>query len=82
VTAFVAALDGGPGPLAAFAGPAGGVTRVATVGETLPDGGRIGRFALNAVAVAGPDGTLTFATIAEAEGEHNAIFCRCPATER
>ena len=78
VTAFIAALDGGPGPLAAFAGEAGDLRRVATTGETLPHGGSIGRFALNAVAVAGPGGALTFATMAPSEGEPNAIYCRCP----
>jgi hypothetical protein len=78
VTAFIAALDGGPGPLAAFAGPAGGIRPVAIMGETLPQGVKIGRFALNAVAVAGPGGALTFATVAQAQGEHNAIYCRCP----
>jgi hypothetical protein len=44
----------------------------------LPNGGRIGRFALNAVAVAGPGGAVTFATIAQEEGEANVIYCRCP----
>lgn len=78
VTAFVAALDGGPGPLAAFAGAAGDIRRVATMGEALPQGERIGRFALNAVAVAGPGGSLTFATVAQEEGDPNAIYCRCP----
>ena len=78
VTAFIAALDGGPGPLAAFAGAPGDVRRVATMGEALPQGGRIGRFALNAVAVAGPGGALTFATVAQDEAEHNAIYCHCP----
>lgn len=82
VTAFIAALDGGPGPLAAFAGATGDMRRVATMGETLPGGGRIGRFALNAVAVAGPGGTLTFATMAEKEGEPNAIYCRCPVVAK
>jgi hypothetical protein len=82
VTAFIAALDGGPGPLAAFAGAAGDIRRVATMGETLPQGEVIGRFALNAVAVAGPSGALTFATVAEAEGERNAIYCRCPGPAR
>jgi hypothetical protein len=48
------------------------------MGETLPEGGTIGRFALNAVAVAGPGGALTFATVAQKEGERNAIYCRCP----
>ena len=82
VTAFIAALDGGPGPLAAFAGAAGDIRRVATMGETLPQGGRIGRFALNAIAVAGPGGALTFATMAQEEGERNAIYCRCPRPAR
>src|SRR6516164_3538745 len=82
LTAFVAALDGGPGPLAAFAGAAGDIRRVAAMGETLPQGGTIGRFALNAVAAAGADGALTFATVAQKEGERNAIYCRCPAPAR
>ena len=78
VTAFTAAIDGGPGPLAAFAGVPGDIKRVATTGERLPEGGAIGRFALNAIAAAGPAGAVTFATVAEAEGERNAIYCRCP----
>jgi len=82
VTAFIAALDGGHGPLAAFAGEAGDIMRVATMGETLPQGERIGRFALNAVAVAGPGGALTFSTVAQEEGERNAIYCRCPGPAR
>jgi hypothetical protein len=82
VTAFIAALDGSPGPLAVFAGSPGDISPVATMGETLPDGGRVGRFALNAIAVAGPGGTITFATVAETEGERNAIWCRCPETGR
>jgi hypothetical protein len=82
VTAFIAALDGGPGPLAAFAGVPGEIGRVATMGEMLAQGGRIGRFALNAVAVAGPGGMLTFATVAEGEGERNTIYCRCALAAR
>jgi hypothetical protein len=82
VTAFIAALDGGPGSLAAFAGVAGDMKRVAAVGETLPQGELIGRFAANGVAVAGPGGAVTFATVAEAEGERNAIYCRCPGPTR
>ena len=82
VTAFVAALDGGPGPLAAFAGARGDIRRIATSGERLPQGGTIGGFALNAVAAAGPDGALTFATVAQKEGGRNAIYCRCPAPAR
>lgn len=80
--AFVAALDGGPGPLAAFAGAAGNIARAATMGETLPQGVRIGRFALNAVAAVGNGGTLTFATVAQDETERNAIYCRCAIEAR
>ena len=82
VTAFTAAIDGGPGPLAAFAGVPGGIRRVATTGERLPEGGTIGRFALNAIAAAGPSGAVTFATVAATEGEPNAIYCRCPQPAR
>jgi hypothetical protein len=82
VTAFIAALDGGSGPLAAFAGSAGDIRRVATMGEMLPQGELIGRFALNAVAVAGPGGALTFATVAQEKGGSNAIYCRCPGPAR
>ena len=80
--AFIAAIDDGSGPLAAFAGVPGDIRRVAITGETLPEGGSIGRFALNGVAVAGPGGALTFATVAQKEGERNAIYCRCPASTR
>jgi hypothetical protein len=82
VTAFIAALDGGPGPLAAFAGAAGDIRRVASMGETLPQGELIGRFPLNAVAVAGPGDSLTFATVTQEKGEGNAIYCRCPGPGR
>jgi hypothetical protein len=82
VTAFTAALDGGPGPVAAFAGTAGAIKRVATMGETLPHGGSIGRYTMNSVAAAGPGGALSFATLAQKEGEGNAIWCRCPGPAR
>jgi hypothetical protein len=36
VTAFIAALDGGPEPLAVFAGAVGDIKRIATMGETPP----------------------------------------------
>jgi hypothetical protein len=52
------------------------------MGESLPQGESIGRFALNAVAVAGPGGAVTFAAVAQKEGERNAIYCRCPEPAR
>jgi hypothetical protein len=82
VTAFVAALDNGPAELAAFAGPVGAITRIAAVGERVAPEETIGRFALNAVATAGPGGAVTFATLASREGERTAIYCRCPGPER
>jgi hypothetical protein len=78
VTAFLAALDGGPGPVGAFAGTAGAIKRVATAGEALPYGGSIGRPAMTTVAAAGPGGAVTFATTPQREGEASAIWCRCP----
>jgi hypothetical protein len=82
LTAFIAALDGGPGPLAAFAGTAGDIRRVAVMGERLPQGEVVGRFALSAVAAAGPGGALTFVTAAEDKDERTAIYCRCPEPAR
>jgi hypothetical protein len=82
VMAFIAALDGGPGPLAAFAGATGDITRVAIMGEKLPQGEVIGRFAINAVAAAGPGSALTFATVAQGQEEGNAIYCLCPGSAR
>jgi hypothetical protein len=76
--AFIGALDAGPAPVAAFLAEPGDVRRVAATGEKLPQGEIIGRFALNAVAVVGPGGAVTFATVAENPGEESAIWCRCP----
>jgi hypothetical protein len=78
--AFIAALDGGPGPLAVFTGSGANVTPAATTSETLPSGrGVIGPFATNAVAAAGPGGVVTFTTLAGEKGGENVIYCRCPA---
>jgi hypothetical protein len=82
LTAFIAALDGGPGPLGAFAGTAGDIRRVAVMGERLSGGEVIGRFALSAVAAAGPGGALTFATVAQDRDDRTAIYCRCPEPAR
>jgi hypothetical protein len=81
VTAFVAALDGAAGPLGIFSGATGEIKRVAVAGESLAHGGTLARFALNAVAAAGPTGAVTFAT-GEDDGERAAIYCRCPEPAR
>ena len=80
--AFIAALDGAPGPLAVFAGPAGDLRRVAIVGEILPQGGRIGPFPLNAIASIAAHGALTFLTNAAQQDERTAIYCRRPRPSR
>ncbi|HET7879798.1 MAG TPA: choice-of-anchor tandem repeat NxxGxxAF-containing protein [Acetobacteraceae bacterium] len=82
VIAFVAALEGGPGPLAAFTATAGSVDRVATIGEKLANGTRIGRFALNAIAASAPNDALTFVTVADSDDARSAIWCRCPVPQR
>jgi hypothetical protein len=71
--AFIAALEGGAGPLAAFAGP-GELRRIVTIGDRLRDGTRIGRFAVNGVAGAGPGGVVTVVTTASEEGDPAAIY--------
>jgi len=76
--AFIAALDGGPGPLAVFAGRPDKIDRIATTGELQPAGEPIGRFALNTVVMAGPSGALTFTTVMQGADERSAIYCRCP----
>jgi hypothetical protein len=77
--AFIAALDGASGPLAAFAGPPGDIKRLAVMGQQLTDREKIGQFALNAIAAAGPGGALSFVTVAHENNENSAIYCRCPA---
>ena len=52
------------------------------MGETLSKGERLGRFAPNAIAAAGPGGALTFAAVAQEKEERNAIYCQCPAPAR
>ena len=81
-TAFIAGLDGGPGPFAVFLASAGAVERVAAMGERLPEGEAIGRFALNAVPAVAPGGALTFATTADEKDARSAIYCRFAAPAR
>jgi hypothetical protein len=80
VVGFIAALEGAAGPLAAFVANGDAVRRIAAMGETLPNGERIGRFGLNAVAAVGLNGRLTFATTTREEAERSAIYCHCSTT--
>jgi hypothetical protein len=72
--AFVAAVDDGPGPLGIYFGNPGAIRRVAMVGDRLPNGTTLPTFALNSVTSAGPNGGLTFATMANPEDGRNGIY--------
>jgi hypothetical protein len=66
--AFIASLDGGPNGLALYLADAGGMKRVAAIGDALPGGGRIAALPLYPnLAIAGDD-AVTFAAIAERDG--------------
>jgi hypothetical protein len=65
--AFVAAIDGGPGPIGIFAWQAGSLTRLVLAGDKLPDGSVLPPFALNPVTSAGANGGVSFATAGDAD---------------
>jgi hypothetical protein len=74
MVAFVAAIDGGPGPLGIYVRHGGNLTRVAMVGERLAGDKSLPGLALNPVATAGRNGSLTFATMAAPETGENGIY--------
>jgi hypothetical protein len=74
MVAFVAAVDNGPGPLGLYVRQGGSLRRIVMTGERLPDGKILPGFALNPVATAGPNGGVTFATVAEPEVGQTGIY--------
>jgi hypothetical protein len=72
--AFIASIDGGPGPLGLYAGQPPNFRCVATVGERLANGKVLPAFALNPVTSAGANGGMTFATMAEPATGQNGIY--------
>jgi hypothetical protein len=74
MAAFVAGVDGGPGPLGLYAAQPAGLSLVAMVGQRLANGKVLPAFALNPVTSAGSSGTMTFATMAEPGTGENGIF--------
>jgi hypothetical protein len=74
VVAFIASIDGGPGPLGLYAGQPPNFKCVATVGERLANGKVLPAFALNPVTSAGANGGMTFATMAEPATGQNGIY--------
>jgi hypothetical protein len=65
--AFVAAIDDGPGPIGIFTWQAGTLSRIVLAGEKLPDGKILPPFALNPITSAGTNGSVSFATMGDAE---------------
>jgi len=74
MVAFVAAIDGGPGPLGIYVRQGGKLARVAVVGERLSNNKSLPALALNPVTTAGRNGGLTFATMAIPESGENGIY--------
>ena len=66
--AFVASIDGGPSPVAIFAAGKSGLSRIAGVGDTLPDGGRLVSFPRYPAVAIGPEDAVTFAAAIEQGG--------------
>jgi hypothetical protein len=71
---FVAAVDNGPGPLGLYVRQADMLRRIVMTGERLPSGNTVAGFALNPVATSGPNGGVTFATLAEPEIGQTGIY--------
>jgi uncharacterized protein YbaA (DUF1428 family) len=66
--AFVASIDGGPSPVAIFAAGKSGLSRIAGVGDTLPDGGRLVSFPRYPAVAIGPEDAVIFAAAIEQGG--------------
>ena len=79
--AFIAAIDGGPGPLGIYVRQGGNLARVAMVGERLGGNKAVPGLALNPVTTAGRNGGLTFATMALPETGENGIYYFGPAPD-
>jgi hypothetical protein len=78
--AFVAAIDGGPGPLGIFSWQAGVFSRLVLAGEKLPDGSTLPPFALNPVTTASNNGGVSFATMGDPQlGGGSRIYYFGPA---
>jgi hypothetical protein len=79
---FIAAIDDGPGPIGIYAWQDNALTRTLIAGEKLPDG-IVPPFAINAVTAAGPNGGLTFASMADTDaGGSSRIYYFGQVTDR
>jgi hypothetical protein len=81
MVAFVAGIDGGPGPVGLYALEARGLRCVAMAGDHLANGKILPGFAINPVVSTGSNGGMTFATMAEpGTGENGIYYFGPPAT--
>jgi hypothetical protein len=70
----MAAVDDGPGALGLYVNGREGLTRVAMIGDRLPDGRVLATFTLNPVTSIGPNGGVSFATMGETDIGQSAIY--------
>jgi hypothetical protein len=72
--AFMAALDEGPAPLGIYLTSESGLSRIAAIGDRLPDGRVLATFPLNPVAMTGANGGVTFATMGDGDAAPSGIY--------
>jgi hypothetical protein len=75
---FVAGIDDGPGPVGVYEWRTGDTRRLAMTGDRLSDRTRLPAFALNPVVSAGPNGSVTFATMSTPESGQTGIYSYGP----
>jgi hypothetical protein len=77
--AFIGAVDQGPASLAVFVAGLSGTRKLAGIGDSVPEGGRLASFGLYASAAMSSAGHVTFATAPTATGEGSeGIFATAP----
>jgi hypothetical protein len=72
--AMIAAVDGGPSPLAVYVSANAGLKRLAGIGDLLPDGGRLASFARYPAVAIGPNDAVTFAAASERDGKRTEVL--------
>src|SRR5439155_3097263 len=71
---FIASIDGAPSPLAVYLAGRAGLKRLAGIGDTLPNGGRLAAFPRHPTLAIGPDDAVTFAAAGERDGKRTDIL--------
>jgi hypothetical protein len=72
--AFIAGLDDAPGPLGLYVAGENGLSRIAIIGDSLPDGRTLATFSLNPVATIGANGAVTFTTMGDGVSQPGGIY--------